>query len=132
MGASLDRALTDVTDAGVLTAPSITFEETTINENTNISFTIDDYDSGVNYYPVATKGVINYSGGATGTYTAPDIVDGLDTTDLITTTYVIGPTVSPPGYNVLTVVYVNVVADDAYVDNLTVDDSEYNEGWNIV
>jgi hypothetical protein len=106
---------------------------TTVNENTTIQGTITNYDANATYLIEATNGTITNITGNTFDYTAPDITDGDDDVDVISySALVSGKLYSDVNTTGMTIVYTPIVADDSYVDNLAVDDSEINIGWSIV
>ena len=117
---------------GITTQEPIVTISTTINENTTVIGSIDNYSSDTNYTITANSGSVSVSGSAI-TYTAPDITDGNNDTDVIgiycvKAGYLTSTTLTIP----LTIVYVSIKGDDAYEDLLVVDDSTYNDGWSIV
>jgi hypothetical protein len=128
------NSTTDTWEAASISTPTPTVTITsTLNENTTVNDgLITDYNSDFVYVITADNGVISNVNGATFSYTAPDITDGDDDIDYIRVTASFGFFTSEENVTTMTITYLPVVADDAYVDNLTVDDSEYNEGWNIV
>jgi hypothetical protein len=117
----------------VTTTPVITIV-TTVNENATISGSYTSADGSTTTLSANLGTISNHNTvSKTFDYTAPDVTDGDDDTDTLSAYSVkIGELQSGTGTEDITVSYVPVVGDDSYVDNLAVDDSEYNEGWNIV
>jgi hypothetical protein len=100
-----------------------------VNEGSTATGTISNYDSKATYTISATNGTIAYGSGNTFQYTAPDVTDGDDDTDIVTAYATkAGETRSDIYTKSITVVYVPVVADSAVTFDLTTNEL-YNDGW---
>lgn len=86
---------------------------TSVNESADATGIITNYDSDTTYIFTATNGSINYKGGNTFVYTAPDVTDGdndIDTLSVYVTKA--GELRSDISTTTITVVYVSLVADE--------------------
>lgn len=128
----------NVSIGGSMAAPSITIT-TSVNENSQVIGTIDNYDTNVTYYIGATNGRINGGygvqivGAPTFTFDAEDITDGDNDTDEITAYYTFESSISNSTVLPMTIVFVSVVADTATSTPITITgDLIDNDGWENV
>ena len=117
---------------GKTAKPVITIASSVLENSSNIG-TIVNYDASTSYTIEVGdgSGTIAYGGGNTFTFVAPD-VSATDTVNISSYASKAGEQRSNLTINSVIVNNVPIVADDAYVDNLVVDDSTYNSNWEVV
>ena len=117
---------------GAKTEPPVLAIGSTVNENDSLQGTITNYDSNATYFFTTGFGSIKYVDGNTFYYYAGDITDNVDHTVTVNC-YATKPGELRSENTILTITvkYVPMIADDAYVDNLTTNDAEYNNGWEV-
>ena len=102
----------------------------TVNERTQAIGTITNYDINASYTIIAAKGDVKYKEGNTFIYTAPDITDGDDDTDVITAYAIKAGELKSKTANVdITVHYVDTSADTTIQVLDIYNDLETNTGF---
>jgi len=114
-------------------SPKLDSYDVVINEGSSTDVTITDWFDSISYEVESTDVAVATVSrvGNTITITGSDILSDSSTTVRIKAT-VPGLTASDWTNVAVDVIFIDITADDAYVDNLAADDSIYNDGWEIV
>ncbi len=114
----------------ILATPTFTGVDSA-NEESVVTITISNYDATQTYFPSVDFGSITDNGDGTLDITLPEY----DVSTLVTLSVYVtksNDVDSETGTKEIIVIEVSVEADDAYVDNLSEDDSELNDGFEVI